>query len=391
MTPVEQSAVPERRPDWVGPLDGLSASARDHANRVLLDRSEQGLEAEERRLRLVAGGPAGLAPPQGWTVSRDLASGAVTSGVLASGLLAPGGPLPTPDVRAAYRVVLAKLASVRVVREVLAQQDGRVRQLLQIDVSGRLAKAVVSSGDIDRAGHVAVFTGGFSTTVSGDLQRYDRIMGRMTELSSRQAASYGDRQRVAAVTWLGYEAPQLSTVLDRRTSVATADAAKTAGAALADFANGLDAARAEPVHLTLWGHSYGSTTSGFALRDHNTGVDDLVVFGSPGIGVRASEQLHLPSGHLQVLEAPGDLVAELGRFGADPDQLEGAHQLSASPAVLPDGTTGIGSHGHREYLDPSTTSAWNLAAIAAGTPQVAVAAPFCSEPRHAVPRADGCR
>ena len=46
-------------------------------------------------------------------------------------------------------------------------------------------------------------------------------------------------------------------------------------------------------HLTVIGHSYGSTTTGTALRDHVTGVDDAVLVGSPGANVEHASRLPL--------------------------------------------------------------------------------------------------
>ena len=88
---------------------------------------------------------------------------------------------------------------------------------------------------------------------------------------------------VAAVTWLDYEAPQWDELLEPSHSVLLPLDAERAGAPLASFVVGIDAARERAPHLTLLGHSYGSTTAGFALQV-GTGVDDAVLFGSPGLG-----------------------------------------------------------------------------------------------------------
>lgn len=57
---------------------------------------------------------------------------------------------------------------------------------------------------------------------------------------------------------------------------------------LAGFLNGMQASRehgAGDAHMTLVGHSYGSTTSGMAAtKVHDGVIDDLVLCGSPGRG-----------------------------------------------------------------------------------------------------------
>lgn len=360
LTPGEQQQVILDHPEVVGPADGVPAWARDRANRTLLDRAEAWLTQEEARLHP----PRGPVPP-----------------------LLPAGH---PWVEQSSRVV-AQLASVRALKSVLAQGDGRTRQLLALDISGRLTKAAVTVGDVDRAGHVAVFVGGMTTSVGGDVRRYDAVLGEMTDLARRQSRAHGDGRDVAAVTWMGYEAPQWNDIIEPDRSVLLRRAAQAAAPHLAGFANGMDAARgaAGSPHLTLWAHSYGSSTAGLALAGSNTGVDDLAAFGSPGLGVQETTQLHLPAGHLHVLETGDDVIADSGAFGRDPDHLPGAHVLATSRMPLPDGTTGLASGGHSEYLKPGSTSAWNIAAVAAGTPQLLVRSTTCGE--SAPPMDVSCR
>ena len=124
--------------------------------------------------------------------------------------------------------------------------------------------------------------------------------------------------------------------------------------------------RADP-HLTALGHSYGSLTTAYALQQAH-GVDDAVLFGSPGIGTDHVGDLHVPPGHTGVVEAAWDPVADLGWFGDDPNRLDGVTGLSARPATLPDGTATAGSVLHAQYLTPGTTSQFNIAATVAGLP-----------------------
>ena len=105
-----------------------------------------------------------------------------------------------------------------------------------------------------------------------------------------------------------------------------------------------------------------------------------MAFGSPGLGVTDLAALHLPPGRVHVLETGDDVIADSGRFGRDPDRMPGADVLSTVATTLPDGTSGVASGGHSEYVKPGSTSAWNLAAVAAGTPHLLVRSPPCTAP-----------
>ncbi len=325
LSDAQQDRLIGELPDGVGSSDGLPAWARDRANRTSLAQVEAGL--------LAAGGSVEL------------------------------------------------LATVQALRTVLTQADGRTRQLVMLDLSGRVPTAAVSVGDVDQAGHVAVLVGGASTTVAGDIGRYDVRLAELTDLAQAQSGAHGDGRSVAGVVWLGYEAPQWGDLRDPDRSVLLPRAAQAGAPALGRFLAGLDAAggAASSRHLTVLAHSYGSTVAGMALAGSPTGVDDLAVFGSPGLGVDDPAALGLPPGGLHVLEAGNDVVADLGRFGTDPDRLPGVDTLSTSSRPLPDGTVGARSSGHGQYLTAGTTSAWNLAAVAAGTPQLLVRQDRCAD------------
>jgi hypothetical protein len=255
---------------------------------------------------------------------------------------------------------------------------GADRQLLYLDVSGHAQpRAAVAVGTVDGEGnlvgvdtadHVAVFTPGFTTTVADGLEGYVTDMEGLRDVARKQLAA-ADRggETVAAVAWLGYDAPQWDTVGDPGQSVLVNDAAEAGGAELAGFIEGVLAARPTDPHLTALGHSYGSTTTGYALQQVD-GVDDAVLFGSPGASTGDVGDLRVPPGHLSVLEARGDWIADLGSFGGDTNQLDDVTNLSAAEETAPDGSRLLESKGHSEYLQPRTTSQHNLAATVAGLP-----------------------
>jgi hypothetical protein len=302
LTPAQRESVLLADPDLVGNRDGVPADVRDEANRTRLDTETARTDAAiaEARSRLAA--------------------------------LPPPSPL--------RRMLEFQLDELEDQRDALTAIDDTVaadptdRRLLLLDVTGHAEpRAAVALGDIGTADHVGVYTPGFTTTVT------DSLPGVAADLSSlrEQAQSQLDRagrsgESVAAVAWLGYDIPQWDTPTTPDQSVAGSGAARAGGADLARFLDGVGAARpGDAPHLTALGHSYGSTTTGYALQQA-TGVDDAVLFGSPGLPVDDPAQLNVPPGHLSLLEAPGDPVADVGSTSQ--------YNIAATVAGLPENRVG---------------------------------------------------
>ncbi len=133
------------------------------------------------------------------------------------------------------------------------------------------------------------------------------------------------------------------------------------------------------MHLVALGHSYGSSTTGYALARGSTGVDDVALFGSPGAGAETVQQLHVPAGHLYVEATPTDPVALVERFGLSPTHTVGFRALETGQSIR-DGTVLAGVNVHRHYLDAGTTSQWNLAALVADRRDLLVLAPGSEQP-----------
>ena len=338
LSPAARQRVVAEHPEWVGNRDGIPAAVRDEANRALLDERAGRLDADLRGVQarydaLTAGGPGAMEAV--WLAQRN--------------------------------DLLARLDALHRRREVLdavrTAAAGTDRSVLLLDLDRPHPRAAVAVGDVDTAEHVAVLTPGFGTTVQGGLDAEGETAAalRGRSLSALGGAGRGG-ESVAAVAWLGYDVPAGAV------AVSTPDAARSGGADLARFYDGIDASRRADPHLTALGHSYGSLTTGYALQQAH-GVDDAVVFGSPGLGTDHVGDLHVPPGHTGVVEAPWDPVADLGWFGDDPNRLDGVTGLSARPATLPDGSATAGSVLHADYLTPGTTSQFNIAATVAGLPE----------------------
>jgi hypothetical protein len=361
LDPAQKQQVRQQHPEWIGNRDGIPAADRHEANRTLLDGEKARVDRE------LAAAAARLA-----TAEEALPPGMEGQGETRDRLQLPIEIKRLTEQRDALAAISNAIA-------------GPDRQLLHLDVSGHAEpRAAVAVGTIapdgnligvDTADHVAVFTPGFTTTVTDSLKGYVTDMEGLRDLTLRQLAA-GQRggETVAAVAWLGYDAPQWGTLGDPGQSVLIDDAAEQGGAQLAGFIEGLLAARSTDPHLTALGHSYGSTTTGHALQLVD-GVDDAVLFGSPGASTGDIGDLRLPPGHLSVLEARGDWIADLGSFGGDTNQLGDVTNLSAAEETAPDGTRLLESEGHSEYLVPGTTSQHNLAATVAGLPDKRITGP----------------
>jgi hypothetical protein len=338
LTREEQGRVVRDYPQWVGPRDGVPAWARHRANLVLLARAEAGAAGALAVAKLVESRQTGHA-------------GRVAA-------------------RAVLRAEERRVEALRAVRDAISRQDGVPRQLLALDESGDLTTAVVAIGDVDSAEHVATFVGGFTTTVHGNLRSLDaQLAGMRAEAVS---IAHGDAD-VAVVAWLGYPAPQWSEVLGSR-SVLSSRVARDHSDELAAFLTGLDAARDIPLHSTLWAHSYGSTLAGNALQK-TSAVDDVALFGSPGVPFKKLEDVGLKPGSLNVLQAPDDWIPKLGPayLGTPPLEICGVRHLATVHVKgMPNDLNT--ARGHLEYRDLGTLPRRSLVALAAGRPDLVIPA-----------------
>lgn len=342
LSTLAQQRVIREHPEWIGNRDGVSFSDRDVANRALLKVDRDHLQAEQRRLET--------------TLAGDWSFGVFTND------------------DAALEQTRDKLDSIAVIEASLASPGER--QLLVLDVSQARAEAAIANGNVETADNVAVFVPGLSSNVSDKMKGYDTAMRHLQQRTQLESIRAHPTQTstAATVTWIGYQAPQPGLdVLIPHESVAFDLNAKEGATSLAPFLSGISAARDRDPHLTLLGHSYGSTTAGLALR-HETGVDDAVFFGSPGLDTNHLDDLSLAKGHAFYIEARDDVVGDLGAlgpFGVDPSHLDGIQHASARESTVVDPMTGEIRHfdevtGHGSYLVDNSTSQYNISVVVAG-------------------------
>jgi hypothetical protein len=343
----ERQQLIAQHPDWVGNRDGIKAADRSKANLGLVEQEKRSFTAELDRLRRDGGDSDEIGRVEERLKALDAISGMMHN---------PDGSL-NPN-----------------------------RQLMSLDMTGDHPKAAIANGDVDTAEHVAVFTPGMNSTVDGNMHGYVDDMDGVQRSAERMLATQGGGT-VATVTWIGYE-PSSFDDKGSLTGLITSENANIGGDKLAKFDQGINASRPTDPHFTALGHSQGSIVTGIGLTHGGTGVDDAVVFGSPGVadhfGIdNTAHDLKVPGGHAYNITADGDPVArwvpETWRYGAAPYAMDGMTQLSAGAATGSDGAPLAASYGHSEYTrtlpdGSDTTSKHNIAAIVAGMPQLAVPA-----------------
>ncbi|MGL5811198.1 MAG: alpha/beta hydrolase [Nocardioides sp.] len=349
----ERQALLVSAPGLLGRLDGLPSAVRGIANRTAL--------------------------------ARDLAAGRWRR---------DHGVLPTRERR--------RLRVAGAVEDALTALDRRGHSgvLLEyqpgaFDGDGRAAIAVTEVPDLDRAAHVGVVVPGVGNDADdiGDLAR--RAANLVEAGGSGDRADPADPGPVAAVAWIGYDAPDHGPPgidLDR---ALTPESAERGGQHLRAFVDGLRTAAAddgEPAHLTVIGHSYGSTTVAQAARAASVGwADELVLLGSPGAGPGVGGAGDLVGGeHVWVGANSRDPVAQLGDrgvlgpgtlglgLGHDPAEDRFDAWRFRAESVTRAGP-GDGHHlieDHLKYFDHDTESLSNLGRIVTDRPdQVSRAAP----------------
>lgn len=217
----------------------------------------------------------------------------------------------------------------------------------------------IAFGNPDTADHLAVLVPGTGTSVSSGFPVDSAADLRL------QMDSAGSGQN-ATIAWLGYDAPDSLADLD----VAQSENARDGGATLVSDVDGYRAA-AEAAgnhqHVTVIGHSYGSTTVGYASMD-GLAADDVAFIGSPGVGASHVDQLAPGAGHVWAGAAEHDPVVQLtqGEWFTDGPSSTSVYdeEFGATVFGTPDGGGIAGAHS--SYYEPGSESLSNLGNIATG-------------------------
>nr|WP_255672513.1 alpha/beta hydrolase [Glycomyces amatae] len=345
LSEAEREALAEEHPEWVGPVDGIPAAARDTANRALLDDRIGGLDSriadKERAL-------AGMDPgSDAYERAKEELDGLETDRRELSDLRGEitdrdGGPGTHGET-------------------------GQPYHLLGFDTEGS-GKAIVAIGDPDTADNVNAYVPGTGGGLAGSGAG---LLDRARTMAS-DAQFYRPDEQTATVLWMGYDAPDdLIEATDDRW-------AREGAENLERFTRGVRAtAEGEPANLTLTGHSYGSTAVGAAASGQGVEADNLVFVGSPGVGVDTASALGVDEGGVWASTNDEDMIqyapvhgnAPVNEdFGAGTFTSDSPREAS-SPWRFWEGAT----ENHGSYWDtdesatgPNTASRQNQAYIVTG-------------------------
>ena len=279
-------------PEMVGNADGVEGWARDRANRINLREKRLATEKQIETLKEAINDPnqAAFVPLNRQKLEK------------------------AEEALKSYKVISSSIGNGISLEDYQHGKTGKPISLLTLQDDGRRVKAAVAQGDVDNAAHIGTFVPGIGTTVNGSLKDYIR----QTENLRQAAADQGNLalKDVATIAWLGYDAPG-DAKFENLSDITSPKLAQAGSDRLAGFLNGMQASRehgAGDAHMTLVGHSYGSTTSGMAAtKVHDGVIDDLVLCGSPGMGTYNASDLHVAEGHRWVSGVPnGDSVQGMG-------------------------------------------------------------------------------
>ncbi|QWF78817.1 alpha/beta hydrolase [Amycolatopsis sp. CA-230715] len=349
LSKVGQTIYARDNPGIVGKLDGVPVAVRDEANQRVLVRQKESLQKQcddvQKKidgLRRTAGGEIVLNDQSEYE-----------------------------DLKSQIDDINGKLGGIKSIEDRLQNAvNGQKAYLLGVNTENA-GQAIVSSGNPDEAENVATFvpgTGAKLAEVGDQVARSDLML--------RSAQDAGSPS-TAVVTWIGYDAPQ-NIILDSPRSVFADNAERP----LHDFQAGLLASHPNdpshtPPHTTVIGHSYGTTAIGQTARDHGLAADDLVFAGSPGVGVRHADQLHLDNvppdqvgKHVFSTAAPTDPIPILTNFhtentddidplGPDPTMPWFGGQSFDADASSP-------FHSHSDYWEPRSSSLRRMGQVIAG-------------------------
>ena len=241
-------------------------------------------------------------------------------------------------------------------------------------------RAAIAIGNPDYADNTTVIVPGTGSSVEGGWLS-DGHNDAMNLWDQANAADANSTHSV--ISWMGYDAPDGF----GDTRVANPNLSRAGGDVLAADVNGLWATHQDPQqHVTVIGHSYGSTTVADAFAGSGMHANDAVLLGCPGTDLaRSAADLHLDGGNVYVGSASTDPVSYIGTapeyvhdylnrklgypvgldagLGLDPagDQF-GSIRFDAEVA----GRDGLDAGDHSHYYDMGSESLRAMTYIATG-------------------------
>ncbi|MFB7905728.1 alpha/beta hydrolase [Kitasatospora sp. NPDC056076] len=275
LTDEQQRMMALTHPEQIGNLDGIPATGRDQANRITLAKThadlQQRLDALGPEPDSVVGTPYGAVEPPDHKLWKQEHDGLVDQ--------------------------LNGIKAIEDRMKVPVDANHPQTYLLGYDNAGR-GHAIVASGNPDTADNVSTYvpgTGARLGHIGSDIERSDAMVAA--------ANAAGTGKTTSSITWIGYDAPQsLADATDDQY-------AKDAENKLVGFENGLHATHNGTIgNNTILGHSYGTTTIGYTMKDHGLPVDNVVLIASPGAGVDSAKDLRIDPSHVYAAQSPSDMI-----------------------------------------------------------------------------------
>jgi Alpha/beta hydrolase len=359
----ERRTYIEAFPERIGNMDGIPAAVRDEANRCALARDERMLREELEYYTAVANGQPIPAHLKYWNYHYTEADTAAAPAKVAA--------------------INSNLDRLEKIKEAVSGPD---RALLIYEPGSTPPRAAVAIGDVDTADHVAVLVPGTGANVTDDIRKMSTQAKSLREAAIRQLKGEGT---VATVAWIDYAAPT------NLFWAALPHSSSSASTELASFTKGLDVTHVDAhgnpadVHLTVGGHSYGATVVGKASALASSGIDDVIVYGAPGVGANPAAGVgrysmlneddlirfsHVTAPLINLTPTHGAVPydwedPQLTNPGGDPVMHESAgwNQIPTHESVTPDGEHLAGTDGH-DYLKSGSRAEYNFAAVLAGQP-----------------------
>lgn len=358
------------RPELVGPRDGFSATQRDVANRIILDKDRARLQHDhddvlrkrdelQRKLDQFPRNPSGEVSLTDQREFNNLKSELDGMNSQLGGI--DGKIHGIDDIK--HRLDVSDPSN--------PQYDPTKQRpyLLKVDDNGA-GRAIVAMGNPDTSKNVATYvpgTGAELSKIGGDLGRADIMVG---------AANQAGSPSTSVITWLGYDAPP------GLTDAGFESYADNGKHSLDSFQDGLrESHQGAPSNNTVLGHSYGTTLVGHAARDEHLAVDNIVLVASPGVGADRASQLNIPPDHVFSTTAGNDMINitnfprieggkgdPLDPLGPDPTDPEfGGKTFNASPGTKgPWYTGGLSGDAHSEYWTRDNPALRGMGQVIAG-------------------------
>ncbi|MFJ8093585.1 alpha/beta hydrolase [Streptomyces griseofuscus] len=296
LTDEQRSDYLSAHPDAVGALDGLPATARDQANRTVLDEAHA-------KARLDYDAWLKKHPePERYQPYIDPYTGSMPKGLSVESQEWKDWE----EARKNARKPLDGMDAIQTRFDATGVNGLPEAYLLGFSTDGD-GRAIIANGNPDTADHQAVYvpgTGSELGNIGGGIDRMTKVW--------HAANDEADGKSVSTITWLGYDAPD-SVWKDAPFEHYAYDGAP----AFDKFLDGLDTSHTGDTdpHRTVIAHSYGTTLVGAAAQKGHVSADDLVFAGSPGVKVSRADELDVPQGHVWNEEADGDVVPDIGRWG----------------------------------------------------------------------------